>query len=65
MSDFVTHAECENYRDEIEKKLMDNSMKIVELEATLKSLVNTNRMILTSVIGGIASILVVLLTRGI
>lgn len=65
MSEYVKHSECENYREEIEKKLMENSLKIVELDSSLKSLVRTNNLILGAVISGMVSIIVILLTRGI
>ena len=61
---YVTHSQCEEHRDALEKKILENSLKLVELETTLKALVNTNRMILASVVGGIITIVITLLTRG-
>lgn len=63
--EYVTHKECEEYRNEIEDKLMEQSLKYVELEQNLKHMQATLNMILGSIVSGIGSIIVILLTRGI
>lgn len=62
---YVTHSQCEVYREELEKKMLNVSMKVVELETTLKSLVSISRLILGSLITGTVTIVITLLTRGI
>ena len=63
--DYVTHKECEEYRNDIENKIMEQSLKFVELESNLKHMQTTLNMILGSLLSGIGSIIVILLTRGI
>lgn len=63
MDNFVTHLECENYRDKMEKEIKDNSIDIVEIKTTLKSLVNTVRAILGVVSSGVVAIIVELLLK--
>ena len=62
---YVTHSQCEVYREELEKKILDVSIKVVELDTTLKSLVSISRLILGSLITGTVTIVITLLTRGI
>ena len=62
---YVTHSQCEEHREELEKKMLNVSMKVVELETTLKSLVSISRLILGSLITGTVTIVITLLTRGI
>lgn len=62
---YVTHSQCEVHREELEKKMLNVSMKVVELETTLKSLVSISRLILGSLITGTVTIVITLLTRGI
>jgi hypothetical protein len=63
--DYVTHKECEEYRNDIESKLMEQSLKFVELEQNLKHMQATLNLILGSLVSGVGSIIVILLTRGI
>jgi hypothetical protein len=63
--DYVTHKECEEYRNDIENKLMEQSLKFVELEQNLKHIQATLNLILGSLVSGVGSIIVILLTRGI
>lgn len=63
MDNYVTHIECEKYRDRMEREITDNSMKIVEINASLKSLVNTVRAILGVVSSGVVAIIVELLLK--
>lgn len=63
MESYVTHSECEKYRDRIEKEITDNSMKIVEINTSLKSLVNTVRAILGVVSSGVVAIIVDVLLK--
>lgn len=65
MTEYVTHEQCEEYREKIEEKLMEQSLKFVELEANLKHMQATLNMILGAIVSGIGSIIVILLTRGI
>lgn len=65
MNKYVTHEQCGAHREELEKKILDVSMKVVELETTLKSLVGINRLILGSLVTGMVTIVITLLTRGI
>lgn len=58
MNDCVTHIECEHYRDKIEKDLVENSMKIVELETTLQSLVNITKAILGVAASGVVTMII-------
>lgn len=63
--EYVTHKECEDNRKQIEDKLMEQSLKFVELEANLKHMQATLNLILGALVSGIGSIIVILLTRGI
>lgn len=63
--DYVTRKECEEYRGQIEEKIMEQSLKFVELESNLKHMQATLNMILGAIVSGIGSIIVILLTRGI
>ncbi len=65
MSEFVTQKECEEYREKIEDKLMEQSLKFVELESNLKHMQATLNLILGALVSGVGSIIVILLTRGI
>lgn len=65
MTEFVTTKECEEYREKFEEKLMEQSLKFVELESNLKHMQATLNMILGAIVSGIGSIIVILLTRGI
>lgn len=65
MSEYVTQRECEEYREKIEDKIMEQSLKYVELESNLKHMQATLNMILGALVSGIGSIIVILLTRGI
>lgn len=65
MTEFVTQKECEEYRERIEEKIMEQSLKYVELESNLKHMQATLNLILGSIVSGIGSIIVILLTRGI
>lgn len=63
--EYVTHKECEDNRKQIEDKLMEQSLKFVELESNLKHMQSTLNLILGALVSGIGSIIVILLTRGI
>ncbi len=65
MSEYVTQKECEEYREKIETKLMDQSIKYVELESSIKHMQATLNLILGALVSGVGSIIVILLTRGI
>lgn len=63
--EYVTHKECEENRKQIEEKMMEQSLKFVELESNLKHMQSTLNLILGALVSGIGSIIVILLTRGI
>jgi predicted house-cleaning noncanonical NTP pyrophosphatase (MazG superfamily) len=65
MSEYVTQKECEEYREKIEDKLMEQALKFVELESNLKHMQATLNLILGALVSGVGSIIVILLTRGI
>lgn len=65
MAEYVTQKECEEYRGKIETKLMEQSIKFVELESSIKHMQATLNLILGALVSGIGSIIVILLTRGI
>lgn len=65
MAEYVTQKECEEYREKIETKLMDQSIKYVELESSIKHMQATLNLILGALVSGVGSIIVILLTRGI
>lgn len=65
MAEFVTQKECEEYREKIEGKIMEQSLKFVELESNLKHMQATLNLILGALVSGVGSIIVILLTRGI
>jgi len=65
MSEYVTQKECEEYREKIETKLMNQSIKYVELESSIKHMQATLNLILGALVSGVGSIIVILLTRGI
>ena len=63
--EYVTRKECEENRKQIEDKMMEQSLKFVELESNLKHMQSTLNLILGALVSGIGSIIVILLTRGI
>lgn len=65
MGDFVTQEECEDYREEYGRKLTDVCTRVVVLETNLQQITGLLKMILSSTIGGVVTIAIILLTRGI
>ena len=63
--EYVTCDTCEAHRDEIAKRLNRGDVRFERLETKIDTLISTNRLIAGSVIGGIATIIVTLLLRGI
>lgn len=63
--DYVTCEVCEIHREKIDKRLNQGDVRFERLETKLDTLISTNRLIAGSVIGGIATILVTLLLRGV
>ena len=73
---YVTKEYCMKHMQEIEEKFdhrldgvnqkaSDMAAQFARLEATVNSIKGTLNLVLTAVVGGIGSVLVVLLTRGI
>lgn len=62
--DYVTCEVCEIHREKIDKRLNQSDVRFERLETKLDTLISTNRLIAGSVIGGIATIIVTLLLRG-
>ncbi len=62
--DYVTCEVCEIHREKIDKRLNQGDVRFERLETKLDTLISTNRLIAGSVIGGIATIIVTLLLRG-
>lgn len=73
---YVTKEYCMKHMQEIEEKFdhrldgvnekaSDMQAQFARLEATVNSIRGTLNLVLTAVVGGIGSVLVILLTRGI
>ncbi len=62
--EYVTCEACESMREKINKRLNQSDVRAERLETKLDTLIATNRLIAGSVIGGIATIIVTLLLRG-
>ncbi len=63
--EYVTYESCEALRGKINERLNRGDVRFERLETKLDTLIVTNRLIAGSVIGGIATIIVTLLMRGI
>ncbi len=63
--EYVTCETCESMREKINKRLNQGDVRFERLETKLDTLIATNRLIAGSVIGGVATIIVTLLLRGI
>jgi len=63
--EYVTCESCESMREEINKRLNRGDVRFERLETKLDTLIATNRLIAGTVIGGVATIIVTLLLRGI
>ena len=63
--EYVTCEICENHREKIDKRLHQGDVRFERLETKLDTLISTNRLIAGSVIGGVATIIVTLLRKGI
>lgn len=55
----------DNRLDGVNQKASDMAAQFAELKATVNSIKGTLNLVLTAVVGGIGSVLVILLTRGI
>ncbi len=62
--EYVTCESCEAHRGEITERLNRGDVRFERLETKLDTLISTNRLIAGSLIGGIATIIVTLLLRG-
>ena len=63
--EYVTCDACESMREKINERLNQSDVRFERLETKLDTLIATNRLIAGSVIGGVATIIVTLLMRGI
>lgn len=63
--EYVTCDTCEIHRGKINERLNRGDVRFERLETKLDTLISTNRLIAGSVIGGVATIVVTLLMRGI
>ena len=63
--EYVTCDMCESFRGKINDRLNRGDVRFERLETKLDTLISTNRLIAGSVIGGIGTIVVTLLLRGI
>lgn len=62
--EYVTCENCEAHRGDITERLNRGDVRFERLETKLDTLISTNRLIAGSLIGGIATIIVTLLLRG-
>ena len=62
--EYVTCEACENIREKINSRLNRGDVRFEKLETQLDTLIATNRLIAGSIIGGVATIIVTLLLRG-
>ncbi len=65
MGEYVERNFCEKHRDEIDRRLNQGEVRFERLETKLDTLIATNKLIAGGVIGGIGTIVVTLLLRGI
>ena len=63
--EYVNQEMCEKHRVRINDRLNRGDVRFERLETKLDTLITTNKLIAASVIGGIATIVVTLLLRGI
>lgn len=63
--EYVTCETCEAHRGEINKRLHQGDVRFERLETKLDTLIATNKLIAGSIIGGVVTIIVTLLMRGI
>ena len=63
--EYVTCDTCEAHREEINKRLHQGDVRFERLETKLDTLIATNKLIAGSIIGGVVTIIVTLLMRGI
>ena len=63
--EYVTCQECAVHREKIDERLNQGDVRFERLETKLDTLISTNRLIAGSIIGGVATIIVTLLMKGI
>ncbi len=63
--EYVTCDACESMRGKINDRLNRGDVRFERLETKLDTLIVTNRLIAGSIIGGVVTIIVTLLLRGI
>ena len=63
--EYVTCDSCEVHRNEINERLNRGDVRFERLETKLDTLITTNRLIAGSVIGGVVTIVITLLLKGI
>lgn len=62
--EYITPAKCEEYRNEINKKVELNKDEMIEVKVLLKTTIAFLKVIGGAVCAGIVSIIIILLTRG-
>ncbi len=63
--DHITKENCEAFRKKIYERLNRGEVRFERLETKLDTLISTNKLIAGAVIGGMVSIVITLLLRGI
>ncbi len=63
--EYISQDMCERHRVRINDRLNHGEVRFERLETKLDTLITTNKLIAGSVIGGVATIVVTLLMRGI
>ena len=63
--EYISQDVCARHRGRIDDRLNRSDVRFERLETKLDTLITTNKLIAGSVIGGIATIIVTLLMRGI
>lgn len=65
MEAYVERGECEQRRVELKERLNEGEVKFARIETQLNSLLAVNKLVGAAVVGGIVTIITLLLTRGI
>ncbi|MBQ9986064.1 MAG: hypothetical protein IJP38_07125 [Oscillospiraceae bacterium] len=63
--EYVTCETCAVHREKIDERLNQGDVRFERLETKLDTLISTNRLIAGSIIGGVVTIIVTLLLKGI
>lgn len=65
MDAYVERAECTERHAELAERLNAGEVKFARIETQLNSLLAVNKLVGTAIVGGIVTIITILLTRGI